>query len=56
VNAPDSMEAKRERLFKAMTACLGREPLRRDLDSQPEQVVDDLLKYYVGDGNGIRVG
>lgn len=56
MKAPDPLGAKRERLFEAMTERLGREPLRRDLGGMPEQVVNDLLKYYAGDGTPIRVG
>jgi hypothetical protein len=50
------LEAKREQLLAAMTARLGREPMRRDLDSLPEPVIDDLLTYYAGNGSPIHVG
>jgi hypothetical protein len=56
MSKPESLEVRRERLFKAMTARLGREPLWRDIASLPEPVIAELERYYIGDGSPIRVG
>ena len=44
----DPLAAKRERLVRLMTERLGREPLRRDVDSLPEVVLDELITHYAG--------
>jgi hypothetical protein len=56
VTVPESLDGKKDRLFRVMTERLGREPLRRDMEGMPEPVVDDLLKYYAGDGKPIHLG
>lgn len=53
----DPLASKRDALRDAMKAC-GRwhEGYERDLASMPEAVLDDLLKYYAGNGSPIYVG
>jgi hypothetical protein len=46
---PEALDAKKARLYKAMTEALGRKPSRRDLDSLPEDRVQFLLDFYGGD-------
>ena len=47
------IEAKRERLYAAMTKRLGHEPIRSDIDALDEPSLDRLLRHYGAGTQGL---
>lgn len=57
MNTSDPYRDKRKQLADAMKRANRWHPgYEVEIRGMPERVLDDLLRYYVGDGSPIRVG